>query len=114
VVTKFWTQTHNIYGSVDLPLKTEFNTDCEFNFRQRTSVFDRNNNVIRWNAYFGKKLFKGDVGLLKLSVFDILDQNIGYRRNASSNYISEKTYETLRRYFLLSFTWNFNKNGKPS
>jgi hypothetical protein len=65
---------------------------------------------VRWNAYLAKKFWKNKSGEVRISVFDILDQNIGVQRNASSNFISENSYNTIRRYWLLSFTWNFTKN----
>jgi len=113
VVTKYWTQEHWIEGNVFLPWKLEINSSANLNFRQKTSVFDKNNNSIRWNARIDRKIMKGDVARIRFSAFDILDQNIGFNRNINSNFISERTYDTIRRYFMLSFIWNFSKNGKP-
>jgi hypothetical protein len=113
VVTRYWTQEHWAEANVTLPWKFEINTDCNFNFRQKTSVFDRNNNSIRWNARIDRKILKADAARIRFSAFDILDQNIGFNRNINSNFISERTYDTMRRYFMLSFIWNFSKNGKP-
>ncbi len=107
-------QSLMINGVVFLPLKFELNTDCSLDFRQKTDVFDKNNNSLRWNAKIERKIFKNDAARVGLSVFDILNQNIGFSRNISSNFISERTYTTLRRYFLLTFVWNFSNNGKPS
>ena len=53
-----------------------------------------------------------DIELVK-KANDILNQNIGFDRNINDNFISERTYNTMRRYFMLSFIWNFSKNGKP-
>jgi len=113
VVTRYWTQEHWIEGNVFLPWKFEINTSANLNFRQKTSVFDKNNNSIRWNARIDRKILKADAGRIRFAAYDILDQNIGFNRNINSNFISERTYETLRRYFMVSFIWNFNKNGKP-
>ena len=38
--------------------KYQIQTDCDFNFKQKTSVFDNNNNVIFWNAWIGKNIYK--------------------------------------------------------
>jgi hypothetical protein len=111
VPTKYITQEHTIYASVFLPFKLEFNTDCTFSLRQKTDAFDKNNNATRWNAHIDKKFLKKDAAILRLAAFDILNQNIGFQRNVNSNFISERTYDTFRRYFLLSVIWNFNKNG---
>jgi hypothetical protein len=82
----------------------------EAQFRQRTNLFTGNNNVVLWNAYLGRKLFKNDKGMISIRANDILDQNIGYSRSINSNILSENTYQTLRRYFQLAFTFNFSKN----
>ncbi len=52
---------------------------------------------------------------LKLNwvLYDILDQNKGYNRNFNSYSFTESYYNTLRRFWLLTLTWNISKNGKP-
>ncbi len=66
-----------------------------------------------WNMWLGKQVFKDKSGMIKLSVFDLLNQSKGISRNISSNYYSENRYTTIARYAILSFTWNFNKQFKP-
>jgi hypothetical protein len=113
VVTRYWTQSHNVDLWAALPWKLELGSDCEFNLRQKTSVFERNNNSIKWDGHIDRKLFKNDVARLRFSVHDILNQNIGFNRNINNNFISERTYNTIKRNFLVTFIWNFSKNGKP-
>jgi hypothetical protein len=114
--TNYYTHSHNLYFNVTLPKKFEFNTNVDANFRQKTEVFVDNNNIIIWNAYVGRKFLKNDKAMISVRVNDILDQNRGYNRYINSTVLREDTYETLRRYWLLSFTWNFTKNpgGAPS
>lgn len=109
VVTKFWTSESDMEATFQLPGKFELSSSAVVNLRQKTSIFDRNLNTVRWNAYLAKKFWKNNSGEVRLSVFDILDQNIGFQRNASSNFISENTFSNLRRYWTISFTWNFSK-----
>jgi hypothetical protein len=113
LVTRYWTQNHNLEAWFSLPWRFELGSDCEFNLRQKTSVFERNNNSIKWDAHIDRKLFKNDVARLRFSVHDILNQNIGFNRNINSNFVSERTYNTIKRNFLVTFIWNFSKNGKP-
>jgi hypothetical protein len=114
VITDYWMYDYTAFTRVYLPLKFQVESDINFAFRERINASDRNNDVVKWNAAISKKLLRGDVGLIKLAAFDILDQNIGYSRFATANTVVEKNYNTLRRYFMLSFTWNFSKNGaKP-
>jgi outer membrane beta-barrel protein len=114
--TKYWTQDHNLDLTVYLPAKFEVNSHVEANFRQKTVVFNTNNNVVVWNAYIGRKLLKNDKGLLKFAVYDLLNQNKGYDRQLQTNVITQRNYNTLNRYFMLSFVWNFSKTaaGMPA
>ena len=95
-----------------LPWKLQIHTDCDFIFRQKTSVFDNNNNVVFLNAWFGKKLLAGDALLIKVSVNDLFNQNIGFNRTVNTNFRTENTYSTIQRYFMLSAVWSFNKGPK--
>jgi hypothetical protein len=111
--TKYWTLDINTGADIYLPLKFQIHSDCNFNFRQKTDVFDNNNNAILWNAWIGKKFLKKDALLVKVTGHDLLNQNIGFERTVNSNYISQNTYSTIQRFFLLSFVWNFTKAGTP-
>lgn len=111
IKTQYW--TYEIQPSMDifLPLKFQIHADGDYNIRQKTVVFQSNNNVFLLNAWVGKKFMKNDALLLKVSGNDILNQNIGFNRSVYSNTISQNTYTTIRRFFLLSLVWNFNKAG---
>jgi hypothetical protein len=110
VITQYWTSDNQVDATVELPWKMQINTNAEISLREKTDVFVDNNNVIRWNAWLSKKFWKSNSGEIRFAIYDILDQNIGFRRSAIDNIISENTYDTFRRYWLLSFTWNFTKN----
>jgi hypothetical protein len=113
LVTKYWMQEHYADLNVYLPWKLEIHTDAGFNFREKTSAFDKSTNNIRWNARIDRKILKKDVARIRFSAFDILDQNIDFNRSTNNNFYSERNYDTMRRYFMLSLIWNFNKNSKP-
>ncbi len=109
--TSYWSTNISADIHVDLPWKLKFSTTVRADFRQRTTEFDRNNHVICWNAFLGRKLLKGDVMEFRVSVFDIFDQNRGYTRTAQNNNISENNYNTIRRYGMVSLIWNFSSPG---
>jgi hypothetical protein len=113
ITTNYWIQVHEFDYGIVLPWKLETGGEVSFNLRQKTSVFDNNTNAILVNLWLERKFLKSDGAKFRLYAFDILNQNIGFRRNISTNYISEKTYNTFNQYVMLSFIWNFNKNGKP-
>jgi hypothetical protein len=111
VKTQYWSFDVNPDFDIYLPLKFQIHSDCNFSIRQKTDVFDNNTNAILWNAWIGKKFLKKDPLLIKVSANDLLNQNIGFNRTVNSNYISQNTYSTIQRFFLLSIVWNFNKAG---
>ncbi|MBV9988703.1 MAG: outer membrane beta-barrel protein [Chitinophagaceae bacterium] len=110
----YW--TYNIHPDFDFffPWKLQLHTDLDFAFRQRTSDFDEDLSTVYWNAWFGKKMLKGDALVIKIAANDILDQNIGFRRTSNTNFVTQNTYSTIRRYFMLSAVWSFSKGATPN
>jgi hypothetical protein len=106
----YWSTSQQLEGAYYLPKKFVFGTDISWNIRQRTAVFDRNNNVFQWNAYIYKKLLKNESLEVRASVFDILNQNLGFSRYGQNNQITQQTYNTIRRYGMLTLSWNFTKS----
>lgn len=111
VITKYWTATPHFDIGFTLPKDIELQTNANYNWRQKTEVFNSNNAFI-WDASITKKIIKKHDIRLGFEIHDILDQNIGFRRDVSSNYISEKRYDILKRYWLVTCSWNFNKGPK--
>jgi hypothetical protein len=99
-------------GSIDWQMPKGFFFSTEFNYTinsQRASGF--NTKVPLWNASLSKQMLKFNRGELKLAVRDLLNQNIGISRNTNNNYIEDSRVLTLRRFFLLSFTYSLSKTG---
>ncbi|PTQ94001.1 outer membrane receptor protein involved in Fe transport [Mucilaginibacter yixingensis] len=61
------------------------------------------------NAYVEKKFLKQNVGALRLSAFDLFNQNTGFSTTQSGSYITQTQSNRLGRYFLLSFTLRLQK-----
>lgn len=64
-----------------------------------------------WNAYVAKTFLKNKKGEFRLTVYDLLNQNIGLDRNVSGNFVQDTRYLVLNQYFMLTFTYNLNKFG---
>lgn len=111
--TKYFTQTYGTELNWQLPqlfyLHTEFtyviNTGRDEGFNTRVPL---------WNASLSKMFLRYNRGELKLTAFDLLNQNVGVTRTANQNYIEDKKAVILRRYFLLSFTYSLTKTGLGS
>ena len=100
-----------VEGYLMLPGKLEMNTQCYFELRQRTDLFQGNPNVITWNVFLFKKIFKDKTGKIIFVANDILDQNRGYTRVINSDRVSEESFQRISRYFMIKFEWSFNKMG---
>jgi hypothetical protein len=59
-----------------------------------------------------KKLTEKENWNVSVSVRDLLNENVGFRRNATSNFINENVHTVLRRYFMLTVTYNFSSANK--
>ncbi len=112
VVTQFWIHSYQLNGEIELPKKFELNASATYNIRQRTSEFDRNLNTFIINAELVKKFGEKEMFELGLSCRDILNQNIGFNRNANSNFINENVHTILRRYFMIRLTYNINSANR--
>lgn len=110
VTTKYFTSETEISAWTKLPWKLEFWSAAYVNIRQKTDVFDNNRNVIQWDANIVKKLLKNSNLEFKIAVFDILNQNLGFRRTVNSNIITENSFITLRRRWMLGIQYNISKN----
>jgi hypothetical protein len=101
------------YGaSVDWQLPKRFFLSTEFSYAinsQRAAGF--NNKLPIWNASLSKQVLKLNRGEIKLSARDLLDKNIGISRNSNQNYIEDSRITTLRRFFMLGFTYSLSKTG---
>jgi hypothetical protein len=98
-------------GTVYLPAKFQIGTDGSYQWRGKTETFNTDFNRTLLNASLAKTFLKQDNLKLAFAVNDLLNQNVGFTRNTSANFITQNTYSTIRRYFLLSISYDFNKMG---
>lgn len=69
---------------------------------------DFNQDFFLWNAGVAYKFYK-KLAEVKLSVFDLLDQNNSINRSVTETYIEDTRSNVLNRYFMLTFTYNIRK-----
>ena len=104
----------NASGRVTLAKKIDLGSNISTQFRQKDPRFSNRTNFTNWNANIAKRFMKDDKLEIKFEVMDLLNQNRGYDRNFDSYSFTETYYNTLKRFWLLSATWNISKNGKPA
>ena len=110
----YWQLSCWMDGKVTLPGKIDIKSDARLEIRQKDPRFTANNNYTLWNAALSKKFFSNKLEA-EFGVNDLLSQNRGFSRNFSSSSFTESYYNTLRRYWMFTVTWNFSSNGaKPS
>ncbi len=64
-----------------------------------------------WNAGVNYLFMKDDRAQVKLSVYDLLNQNTSVSRTVRENYVQDMETIILQRYFLLTFTYNIRNLG---
>lgn len=67
--------------------------------------------AVRWNAAVNFTMLKGEVGVLKLAVFDILNRSNNISSWATRNMITTTTNNVLGQYFMATFTYNIRPTG---
>jgi hypothetical protein len=65
-----------------------------------------NQNIFIWNAGLGYRFLKDKSLELRASVNDILNQNNGISRNVTETYVEDVQTQVLKRYWLVTLTYN--------
>lgn len=94
-----------------LPGKIQFSSDIRSEYRERTESFSDDFRRVLWDVGIKRKFLKKKNLQLELSVNDLLNQNIGFTRTAYSNFIAQNSYTTIKRYFMFSIVFDFDKMG---
>lgn len=108
--TSYYTHSYSADLSYTLPAGFILATDFDYTLNTgRSDGFNRNYAI--WNGSLAKEVFKNKRGEVKLSVFDILEQNQSIVREIGSNYIEDVQNSVLNRFFMLTFTYKLNRMG---
>jgi len=92
--------------NVALPAGIYFNSSFNYNiYINRRFGFDQRLPILNSSVY--KLFLKDKKGEIRLSAYDLFNRNQGISQSASQNFVSDERVQTLARYFMLSFTYNF-------
>ncbi len=99
---------------VYLPLKITLFGDLGYQYEAPTKAFAEKFERVLFKPGISKKFLKGDNLMVDFTVSDLFNQNKGFRRFQSGNSISQNTYNTIARYYMLKFTWDltYMKGGQ--
>ena len=97
----------NIY----LPGKIQVGSYNTYEYTAPTQSFNTSFSRLLINAFIIKSLNKSETLKIELWGNDLLNQNVGFSRTAQSNLINQSSYTTIKRYFMLTVTYDFSKIG---
>ncbi len=97
------------YTPFGIVLNTDLNYDATSGY---SSGYDSRQWM--WNASIAYQFLKGRSATVTLKGYDLLQQKSNIVRSVTANYIDDSIYNSLTRYFMVSFTYKFNTfgNGK--
>jgi hypothetical protein len=98
-------------GEIDWQLSKSFFFSSDLNYSIYNYMSGFNTKVPLWNASISKQMLHFNRGELRFTVNDILDKNVRINHSANQNYIEDSRVNSLRRFFLLSFTYSLSKTG---
>jgi len=97
-------------GTLYLPLKFILSSDVNYRYTAKTRSIEAINMTIL-NASLSKAFLKEDKLKLTLSGINLLNANPTLNRSITSTQITQSSFNTIMRYFMLSVSWDFTKFG---
>ena len=94
--------------TVYLPAHFQLSSDANYTYNGKTQNFSDFSRLLL-NASVSRAFLKDESVKLSALANDLLNQNTGFSRTASGNLIMQNSYTTIRRYFMLAISWDFNK-----
>jgi hypothetical protein len=99
-------------GSATLYLPGNFQISSRVNYRytgKTPSLAAVSYTIV--NGTIDKTFLKDNSLKLTATLNDIFNQNIGFSRNPNGAMITQSSWNTIRRFFMIGVTWDFSKMG---
>lgn len=97
---------HSAGSNLRLMWPAHTNIEVNYSYNYNTQIapgFPRSTNIL--NASIAALMLKKDRGQIKLSVYDLLNENISITRTATGNSVNTQDLQILRRYFMLTLQY---------
>lgn len=92
-------------------IKTYVNLWSDLIYYGSNDVFAKPLSMFVFTPTFSKNFGKQESFTIKLKVFDLFNQNRDINRNITTNFLSQSTYNTLRRYVMVGFALNLKNKS---
>lgn len=100
-----------LYGTYYTPFGLVLNTDLNFSATDGYSAgYDTRQWM--WNATVSYQFLRDKAATISLKAYDLLQQKSNISRTVTANYVEDLIYNSLTRYFMVSFAYKFNTFGK--
>jgi hypothetical protein len=108
----FFNQNYN--AELNLNIMKKYTLGGNFNYLvYRSETTDFNETIPLLNLYVSRFILKNNLGEIKLSGQNLLDQNVGVSQRADVNFIEQTVTNNLGRFVMLSFTYRLNNKLNP-
>jgi len=104
-----WGAKGDVDGTIYLPGNFQVGTYSSYQYNAATVSFHSDFSQVLLNVFITKTFLKNNNLSVELWGNDLLNQNSGFTRNAQANLITQTTYNTLKRYFMLTINYDFTK-----
>lgn len=109
----YYTQNYGLDLSYTFLKHIVYSSDFNYIINSgRGAGFDQN--IPLWNTSLAMQVLKKKNGEIKFSVNDLLNQNQSITRTIDGLNIRDTRSLVLKRYFMLTFTYNLNRAGAPN
>lgn len=102
-----FTFNSNVWFKYYLPAKFSLYADLSYEYQAPTNAFPDKFERVLFKPGISRKFLKGENLVVDFYVNDLLKQNTGFRRFQSGNAITQTSYNTISRYFMLKVSWDF-------
>ncbi|MCA5004548.1 outer membrane beta-barrel protein [Sphingobacterium bovistauri] len=98
-------------GSLEYFISKTFKvyTNYDYSYEAPTAALDQKLERFLIHPGVSKKFLKNESLVLDFVVNDVLNQNIGYSRSQRNSIFEQRRFDTIRRYYMLKLSWDFNK-----